>query len=541
MYFSLKNSNFGYFKDYDKYEHGESPLNTEKVNASGNLDMTQIDSKFESIDNSIVNLNKKMSIIIEMNEEKNNNSSKAIEKKMEDKMKIIEDSLFNLGNELVRFKDGVKEEFNGIKKVAYESRKQDFQGDISKVIDSLKSNITEMERMNDNLRIEFENLYQEMKLVDEAQDVLKSMILSINKRAEGQLSLNSAQFSQQSFHFTKEIENYIQDSIRIQYEMRGYNKLDWAQSSMGGKVIYPEKNMYCEIDANKNQISPLIRGIMYIQTIILKHFIKRNAKSDNYHTVPIYKSNCFKPSDIINSNIMKTAGNCLLVPVNSDIIIELSALVNITSIGIDHVLSQLDYDNGETVPRNISIECIQASFEKPKAHYMTYYYPQNGNSLQLNPINPSMVCRKIKFSIISSYGGDHVCLYKLRVYGDLFSNSSSHKYIGSKMRVFNVLRNNIVYGIVLPQLKNSLTLATITIKFTLRYVSALFQDYLKEYISKKVKKESSETDPVETGVDTNDRTHNEYNNKDLDLNVTLNIIKTHQVDNNKKRRERELK
>ncbi|KAK6588527.1 hypothetical protein RS030_4621 [Cryptosporidium xiaoi] len=554
IYSCLKNTNFSYYNE--ESEHVKPLFNTreetlyyqkplENVNTSENLDTKQMNNKFEDIENSIVGLNKKISTMIEMNEEKSNDNNKIIQ----EKMRIIDANLSNIASEFMLFKSYIKEDLKHMKKETYENRKHYFQDNLSKTIGLLKNNITEIERTNDNLRIEFDKLYQEIKLIDEAQDVLKSMILSINKRSENQLGLNPTQISQKSFHFTKEIENYIQDLIQIKYEMKGFSRIDWAQSSMGGKVIYPEKNKYCEINANINEKSPLIKGIIYAQNKISKYITKGGTDNSNYHIVPIYKNNCFKPSDLINSNIIKTTGNCLLIPVNSDVIIELSTLVNITSVGIDHVLSQLDYENGETVPRNISFECVQTPFEKNKVSYFTYYYPQNGSSLQVNPVNPGIVCKKVKFSIISSYGGSHVCLYKLRIYGDLFKNGMKRRYNGGNMKVLNILINKIP-GLLIPLFKNSFSFTTGILKFVFKYIRSSFGYLNKHRISKgdvKDEKVSLETNSVVTSSDTNknlNNVHNDYRSEHSELDTKYNFNKIHEVNgnnSNKKKRERELK
>ncbi|OII72448.1 uncharacterized protein cubi_00443 [Cryptosporidium ubiquitum] len=395
----------------------------------------EFQQKINDIEEKIIALNKKIAILADINEFSRINQTHLesdFQELIKNKTFMIENEIIQLNTKLVQEIKSVKNDTsiffkhfnNSINDIITQTSNNYIHNDTYEEIEGqiklVLSNLTEHERFNLRLRKDLDNIIEEIKLIDDAQDVLKSMIWSMNKRNEEILTFGSGNpilNSPTSTFQSSEIEIYLKKLLGTQLEMQGYNQVDWAQSSMGGKVISPKSNQYCETEKYDDR-SIIIKSLEYFQYKFFKFFTGKKFGKLN---IPIYNSECFEPNQLIKSNQEKTIGSCFFSEIGTSIDIELSTLINVTSVGIEHILFPLEYDNGDTVPRKFSVKCLEgSSFEEYKYGYFMYHYPQNGESLQIFQVNSTnRFCKKVRFTIHSSYGSKYFCLYKLRVYGKM--------------------------------------------------------------------------------------------------------------------------
>ncbi|EAK88879.1 hypothetical protein [Cryptosporidium parvum Iowa II] len=409
------------------------------------VSFVEFQEKFEEIEDQVIGLNKKIAILAEINEFSKMNRSnleRDFRELINNKTFILENEIIELNTKLLKEIKSVKNESSTIFKnfnrslndiltkeknqIIYKNNHPEIESQIQLII----RNLTEHERFYLKLRNDLENISEEVKLIDEAQDVLRSLIWSMNKRNEELSTFNSENTIGNSQlealqGQSSEIGVYLKKILGTKLEMQGYNQVDWAQSSMGGKVLNPKSNKFCEAnkDNNNNSNSIIIKSLRYFQDQLFKFLIQKNHRTTTLK-VPIYNSECFEPNQLIKSNQEKTIGNCLLAEVGTNIDIQLSVLINVTSVGIDHILFPLQYDNGETVPRKFSVKCIKgSSIEEYEYGHFMYHYPQNNQGLEIFQVNSNHLCNIIRFTIHSSYGDKYFCLYKLRVYGEQVNNN----------------------------------------------------------------------------------------------------------------------
>ncbi|POM85593.1 Sad1 / UNC-like C-terminal family protein [Cryptosporidium meleagridis] len=410
------------------------------------VSFVEFQEKFIDIEDQVIELNKKIAIlaeIIELSKMNRSDLERDLRESINNKSLILENKLIELNEKLLKEIKSVKNESSTIFKnfnrslndiLTKEENQNIFKNkhpEIESQMELIVRNLTEHEKFYLKLRDDLENISEEVKLIDEAQDVLRSLIWSMNKRNEELSTFNSESSIgntqlEASQDQSPEIGVYLNKILGTKLEMQGYNQVDWAQSSMGGKLLNPKSNKFCKTnrDDNNNSNSIIIKSLRYFQKQLFK-FLTRKSHRRTTLKVPIYNSECFEPNQLIKSNQEKTIGNCLLAEVGTNIDIQLSVLINVTSVGIDHILFPLQYDNGKTVPRKFSVKCIQGTpVEEYEYGNFTYHYPQNNQGLEIFQVNSNYLCKIIRFTIHSSYGGKHFCLYKLRVYGEQVNNSS---------------------------------------------------------------------------------------------------------------------
>ncbi|KAF7458338.1 Sad1 / UNC-like C-terminal family protein [Cryptosporidium felis] len=382
-------------------------------------DYIEIRDKFDEIGNQVIALNKKIGILAEINrisDTKNNNFENSIRELINNETQNIESQLNQLNEQIAEMRNSALKNVKDYPSNYYEIKEQ---------IKLIWSNFAEFNRTVENINSDLNKISEEVYLINEAQDILRSALWSISKKEKENRAIESVSSNPLSLIQFQEIEAYISNLIHTKLDMQGHTKIDWAQSSMGGKVTYPKSNKYCKKNRNRQNRSIIIRSISYIQEKVLDFLFRSQQQS--LLKIPNFNSECFEPNQLVKSEYGISIGNCLPLNVGSSVEIQLSTFVNVSEIGIDHIPFPLEYDKGSTVPRKVMIVCIQSSRETHKEFELvnlTYYYPQNGNSLQLFQIHPAHVCNRVRFTINSTYGGKFACLYKLRVYGESYFQST---------------------------------------------------------------------------------------------------------------------
>lgn len=415
----------------------------------------EFQERFDEIEKQVIGLNKKLAIMSERSELSRVDSSN----KESGFRELMKGKVDQLESKLVREIESVREDVSAVlghfndSMAGYFAREGRRGGHVSTVeelegrIRQVSGSIAEHERLVLALRVDLDKLSEEVRLIDEAQDVLRSLVWSMNKRSEevaafrlgGGSSLGG--FSPADGFRAPDLEAYLRREVRVKLEMQGNDQVDWAQSSMGGRVVSPLRNKYCETDGHERAGPLVMRGLVRIQSLLFGLFAGTGPETPT--GAPIYSSECFEPSHIVKSSQQKSVGSCFFSDVGSSVDIQLSALINVTSVGIDHVVFPLEYDRGETVPRRFSVRCLEGGRESGGFEYgsFVYDYPQRtGEGLQIFQVtSASQLCNRVRFTIHSSYGTRHFCLYKLRVYGEMAGNGEKARAEGKSsywMRLF---------------------------------------------------------------------------------------------------------
>ncbi|KAL7066855.1 hypothetical protein ACR3K2_26880, partial [Cryptosporidium serpentis] len=347
----------------------------------------------------------------------------------------LKNQIFNLQSDLNQLNNAIRIEIQHINNQIMEYMKLNIQKPKYQLDQRILQNITYInnklsEIKNEKIIIDkdIKNIYNELQILDQVQQALREMIWSMIQRNEDRIFHNSEistlyeSSSNENLTNFKNIEVIIQKMIQQRLDLDDTSMVDWAQVSLGSNVIKPKKNKTCLNQFNNNYSVPNIINILKWSIdkikyhIFYKYFDRNNEILYNNHKY------CINPNTIITSN-HKSIGECLTIKTGSQIIIKLSVPINITMIGIDHILYPLDYDHGQTVPRNISVYCINDIIKEKnykKQNYIgsfIYKYPQPNQKLQLFNVENFLICNKAKFIIHSSYGTNKACIYRLRIFG----------------------------------------------------------------------------------------------------------------------------
>ncbi|KAJ1609348.1 transmembrane domain-containing protein [Cryptosporidium canis] len=397
------------------------------------MSFLEFHERFGDIEGQVTGLNQKIAIVSKANELlriNHTNKETHLREFIQNNTIHIENQInqldLKLGREIESIREDTSSVISGLNQSLLEtlSHRPGSQEGVGEQIKEMIAQQTDFDQFRLAIREELSSLSEEVKLLDEAQDVLKGMVWSMNKRNEEILtfSLESSFVHSQS----PELETLLGRVFRTKLEMQGYNQVDWAQSSMGGEVVSPRVNKYCETSKGNKSRSVVIRALASLQSRLAQ--LVAGSRPRVPLKVPIYNSECFEPGQIIKSSQQKTIGSCFFSEIGSSIDIKLSVPINVTAVGVDHVLFPLEYDNGETVPRRFSVRCLESSsFEEIQYGDFVYQYPQEGGEgLQVFQVSPSSFqCSRVRFTIQSTYGSRYFCLYKLRVYGETVRPESS--------------------------------------------------------------------------------------------------------------------
>ncbi|OII76072.1 hypothetical protein cand_008180 [Cryptosporidium andersoni] len=346
----------------------------------------------------------------------------------------LTNQIFNLQSDLNQLNNAIRIEIQHINNQIMEYTKLNIQKPKYQLDQRVLENITYInnklsEIKNENIIIDkdINNIYNELQILDQTQQVLREMIWSMIQRNENKIFHNSEistykNSSNKNLTNFQNIEVIIQKMIQQRLDLDDTSMVDWAQVSLGSNVIEPKKNKTCLDQFNNYYYVPNIINILKWSIDKIKYHIFHKYSDRNNEILYNNHKYCVNPNTIITSN-HKSIGECLTIKTGSQIIIKLSVPINITMIGIDHILYPLDYDHGQTVPRNISVYCINDIIKErnyKKQNYIgsfIYKYPQPNQKLQLFNVKKFLVCNKAKFIIHSSYGTNKVCIYRLRIFG----------------------------------------------------------------------------------------------------------------------------
>ncbi|OAF71487.1 SUN domain-containing protein 3 [Intoshia linei] len=143
-------------------------------------------------------------------------------------------------------------------------------------------------------------------------------------------------------------------------------------------------------------------------------------KSRGGNIIDSSKSFCSKkpPSLILNNKV--EPGNCwITVAKDAFVEISISEKVEVVSISIEHSSKLLVRQNNRTTAPKFGYVYSKLNYIDDYIKIGSFHYEINCSEIQLFPVYTPSMAQFIKIEFIENYGSHRMCIYRIRVHGNI--------------------------------------------------------------------------------------------------------------------------